>query len=518
MKNLTKLWSLALLLTAAMFMVSCEEDEPTVEVVEGLNVADGYYFVADGEEPAAEKALLPEKVEGEGFAPVDRDGFFGNYVFLNAGDYQLQKVEEKEVSLTIGGTLGVPEVEGDEGYLVANATEGGEALTIETDGYYKVSYDETEAELIMMKVEKVSLIGAAVQPNGWTTDTEFTPVGSASDEGFVFELSNQEMRAGEFKIRINNRWTIDRRIERGDTPAGPTNGYVAYTNYGGDPTNLVPGGPNMQFPVEDEGIYDATITLTNNGGASFETENVGDVEEIVFDATENQWAVVGGATDLGWPADGSCDEGLDMDMTYDGEIDGAHTWSLELTLSNDEFKFRKNDCWDGELGFGNLTIEGPNADNFTDAGGNIRNSTAGVYNVILSTSDEGTSYTAEFELLEETGGSDFNPSDYNWGLIGEAIGGWEDGDDISLGYVGEDNGTHTWSADAIEFTAAQFKLRANGAWDDNLGFSALTFEGSAANNFVDAGADDNISAVQAGTYSVTLTTSNDGVSYTIAFD
>jgi hypothetical protein len=517
MKNLTKLWSLTLLLTAAMFMVSCEEDEPTIDVTDGLSVADGYYFVVEGEDPVAEKALLPEKVEGEGFVPTDRAGFFGNYVFLNAGDYQLQKVEAKEITLTIGGTLGAPEVEGEEGYLVAKTTEDGAALSVESDGYYKVSYDETEAELIMMKVEKVSLIGAAIQPNGWSTDTEFTPVGSASDEGFVFELKNQEMRAGEFKIRINNRWTIDRRVERGDTPAGPDNGYVAFTNYGGDLSNLVAGGSNMVFPIESEGD-DATITLTNNGGASFESTKVGEVEEIVFDPAENQWAVVGGATDLGWPVDGSCDEGLDMDMNYDGEIDGAHIWSLELNLSNDEFKFRKNDCWDGELGFDQLTFEGPAASNFTNSGGNIRNSTAGIYNVVLTTSDDGVSYTANFELLEETGGNEFDPADYNWGLIGEAIGGWNDGDDIPLEYVGEEGGTHTWSNDAVDFTAAQFKLRANGTWDVNLGFSALTIEGSAADNFVDAGADDNISVVEAGTYSVTLTTSDGGASYVITFE
>lgn len=101
MKNLTKLWSLALLLTAAVFMVSCDDDEPIVEVTEGLSVADGYYFVVEGEEPVAEKALLPEKVEeGNGSNdPIDREGFYGNYVFWRQEITKFRKLKVKKLLL-----------------------------------------------------------------------------------------------------------------------------------------------------------------------------------------------------------------------------------------------------------------------------------------------------------------------------------------------------------------------------------------------------------------------------------
>ena len=66
-----------MLLTAAMFMVSCEEDEPTINVDEdGLSLADGYYFAVDGEDPTQNTRLQPELVEGDGFAAVERVGFF----------------------------------------------------------------------------------------------------------------------------------------------------------------------------------------------------------------------------------------------------------------------------------------------------------------------------------------------------------------------------------------------------------------------------------------------------------
>jgi len=523
MKNLTKLWSLALLLTAAMFMVSCEEEEPTIDVdEEGLSVANGYYFTLGEEDPAAEKALLPEKVEGAEFAATDREGFFGNYVFLASGEYQLKKVEDREVTSTIGGTLSEPEGE-DEGYLIAEASEDGETINVTEQGYYKVSYDEQLSELIMMRVTSVSLIGDAT-PNGWTTDTQLDVLEEASDEGFIFSGNDIEMRGGEFKIRINNRWTIDRRIDRTAESFDPSNGYVAFTNYGGAPSNLVAGGANMPFSSDDEGLYTVTIELTNDGGAAMSTEFTGEVEPIVFDPAENNWAVVGGATDLGWPVDGSCDEGLDMDMNYDGEIDGAYTWSLELNLANDEFKFRKNDCWDGELGFGEkLSIEGPDADNFTDSGGNISNSTAGIYSVVLSTADQGETYTVVFELLEETGGNEFDPNNYKWAVAGDATElGWpagecgDEGEDVNMTYDGETEGTYTWTVE-LPLSVSEFKFRPNDCWGDGeLNFSNTTIEGSASANFSNPD-NGNISCDVAGTYSIVLTTSDEGANYVADF-
>jgi hypothetical protein len=401
MKNLTKLWSLALLLTASLFMVSCEEDEPVIDVDDtGLAVSDGYYFTLDDEDPVAEKALLPEKIEGAEFAAVDREGFFGNYVFLPAGSYKLKKVEEREVVSTIGGSLEAPEGD-DEGYLVAKPTEDGAAISVAAAGYYKVSYDEELAELIMMQVTSVSLIGSAT-PNGWGADTELDVAQEASDEGFAFSTSDIVMRGGEFKIRINNRWTIDRRIDREAEEFDPNNGYVAFTNYGGAPGNLVAGGGNMAFAAADEGTYDVSITLTNEGGASFESDRTGDAPEITFIPEENQWAVVGAATELGWPSGECGDTGEDVDMSYDGVVDGTYTWTVEVNLNQDQFKFRPNDCWDdGELNFGNTTLEGPAADNFSNPeNGNISCDVAATYSIVLTTSDDGTSYVANFSVVE----------------------------------------------------------------------------------------------------------------------
>ncbi|RUA33451.1 MAG: hypothetical protein DSY77_10235 [Bacteroidetes bacterium] len=476
MKNLTKLWSLILLLTAAMFMVSCEEDEPTIDVDEsGVAVSDGYYFTLDEEDPVAEKALLPEKIEGAEFAATDREGFFGNYVFLPAGDYQLKKVQEREVVSTIGGTLEAPEGE-DEGYLVAKLTEDGGPITVSEDGYYKVSYDEELAELIMMKVTSVSLIGSAT-PNGWNADTQLEIAQEASDEGFVFSTSDLVLRAGEFKIRINNRWTIDRRLDREAQEFDPNNGYVAFTNYGGSPDNLVAGGGNMAFAAADEGTYDITITLTNEGGASFESTRTGDAPEITFDPADYQFGFTGSATAGGWDAS--------QMMHYAGLSEGVHTWLGVVTFAADgEFKFKTNN--ELYLG-GTLTLEEAS---INQTGGNIPSPGAGAYYISLSTADEGETWSASM-------------IDSGWSLIGAGSpsGDWDNDTFLEASFA-DGITTYTYTGD---FVGGEYKFRAGGQWDYALGgdLAALSTDGG------------NLS-VDAGTYTVTLIF--DGSSYSATIE
>lgn len=471
MKNLKNLWAVALMLVASFAMVSCDEEDPIVDIEEGLNVADGYYFVVDGEDPVAEKALLPEKIEGDGFAPTDRDGYFGNYVFLTAGDYQLQKVESKEVASTLGGTLGDPTVEGDEGYKVAKTEEGGSALTVAENGYYKVSYDETLSELIMMKVTSVQLIGSAT-PNGWGSGTMLTIDQEASDDGFVFSATDIVMREGEFKIRINDRWTIDRRIDRTATVFDPANGYVTFTNYGGSTSDLVAGGSNMAFAAADEGTYDLTITLTNEGGASFESTRTGDAPEITFDPNDYQFGVTGAATAGGWDASQA--------MFYKGLVNEAHTWLAVVTFGADgAWKFKTNN--ELYLG-GTLTLDEAS---ISQSGGDIPTPGAGAYYVTLSTADEGSTWNATLV-------------DKGWGLIGigSPSGSWDVDTFLEASFA---DGITTYSYIG-EFAGGEFKFRAGGAWDYDLG-------GDLAELSVGGG---NLS-VEAGTYEVLLTF--DGTSY-----
>lgn len=486
MKHLTKFLSMAILLSATLFLFSCgEDDEPVIDVGDGLAVADGYYFVQEGEEPIEERALLPEKVEGEANAPTDREGFFGNYVFLQAGNYQLQKVEGREVVSTIGGKLQLipgDSLSGDEptstGYQLALLEEGDEQITIDSDGLFKISYDETLSELIVMEVQNVSLRGNAT-PNGWENDTQLDIISANADEGIVAEVTGLTMREGEYKVRINNSWKIVRNNDAGT-------GYVAFTNYGGSAENLVPGGGNIAFDEADEGVYTVRILLTNDGGASFEATKTGTVEPITFDPDDYQFGILGSVTANGFDAD--------RNMFYKGIVNEAHTWYGVVYFAEESvddqgrrFKIRTNDDWAFNLG-GPLTLEGEAQ--LTVNGPDITAPAAGAYYITLSTADEGDTWTATMK-------------DFGWALIGEGspTASWEQ--DVEMTANGFSEGITTYSYTG-NFDGRGFKFRAGGEWQFDLGGAIpdLTIGGGDL-------------SVEAGDYEVVL--SFDGTNYSAVF-
>jgi len=482
MKNFKKLWAVALMLAASFAMVSCDEDEPIVEVQEGLNVADGYYFVVEGEDPVAERSLTPEQVEGDGFAAVDRDGFYGNYVFLEAGDYQLQKVEAKEVSSTLGGALSTVPLDSlsDEepfnSYDLAMLAEDGAAINISNDGFYKVSYDETTSELIVMEVEKVSFIGA---PSGWS-DVEMATVSSNPTDGFVFDAQGVTIREGDnYKIRINNAWKIIRNNDAGD-------GYVAFTNYGGSADNLVAGGSDISFTQED-GVYTVEVELQNDGGAFLNFNKTGEAEEVTFDPDDYNWGILGSTNANGFDSD--------RDMVYK-EINGVPAWHGVVYFAENSiddqgrrFKFRNNDSWDVNLGgsvsLGDTTV-------LSVGGSDIEAPAAGAYYFMLWTEDEGETWQV-------------STSQPGWALIGEGgpANSWEvDTPLVAEGF--DDNGITTYSFSG-EFAGGNYKLRAGGAWDYNLGGDIAALSPDGSDLTIDAGNYDFVLTFDGSAYSATIT-------------
>lgn len=131
---------------------------------------------------------------------------------------------------------------------------------------------------------------------------------------------------------------------------------------------------------------------------------------------------------------------------------------------------------------------------------------AGVYTVYVaqynnpSSADKAGFGFALVRTEEKTGVAyeevvEFVPADHTFGLVG-TITGWADGADIAM--TGEGNGpyvaTYTFAADA------EFKVRADGKWDNNWGFDAVKTapEGAFADN------SGNIKVVTAGSYQVSI--------------
>ena len=106
-----------------------------------------------------------------------------------------------------------------------------------------------------------------------------------------------EMREGQWKIRFDCRWTVNRRTMDDWDPA---NGYQLFTNFGGSETNLLPGGANLEVTDTGEGIFTVTVRWDPSTGFTVTREKTDDVVPIDFIPDEHQWGIIGDATPSGW--------------------------------------------------------------------------------------------------------------------------------------------------------------------------------------------------------------------------
>ncbi len=406
MKSLMNSLSILLAVFSLVFVTSCgSDDDIVIDPGTGINVADGFYFAASGSDPVSTAGLVSENVEDDGFSSQERTGFLGGYIYFAQGDYNLVQIASKEITSTLGGTA---EVVTDAGsgcdfndYYLVNATVDGAAFTVPADGLYRVTYDQTTGEVIMFNVTIPGIIGSATE-GGWGADTQLS--GTVDADGGSWSAENVILREGEFKLRFNCRWSIDRRID----PAagfGFDNGYQLFNNFGGSFSDLAPGNnqPNIPFAAADEGIYTVTANWDPTEGWSMVLVRTGDAPVVNFVPDEHEWAVVGDATNLADADMNGTPDGweIDTDMNYEGFDSGTNTYTWKIGfigLGVGGFKFRTNDSWDENIGWGQVALEGDVAD-FTDDGGNIRVNTARNYEITLTTSDDGDNYTATFVQL-----------------------------------------------------------------------------------------------------------------------
>lgn len=418
-KNLTYYLCMFLAVSTLLFTSACGDDDVVIDDVDGISVGDGWYMAATGVDPTAGAQLSAEVVEEKDFGSQERAGFVSGYVWLDAADYNLVQVTAKAITNTIGGDIALAPVElggacdVTEYSVVSGAAVDGPAFAIATAGLYKVTYDETIGEMVVFRIETPSIIGSGT-PGGWGSDTEFTRT-SLDATGGAWEATEVELREGQWKLRFNCNWNIDRRTSTldpnnvdfdSDNPFDPTKGYMMFTNLGGSANALVAGGANIDIADTDEGIYTVDVTWDGaNGQWAVGLTKTGDVAPITFVPDDNEWALTGDATPNGWADDDATNDpiGVDHDMNYSGVDAGTYTWTTDMiALVEGGMKFRANDDWAKNMGCGttpSLTVAGPAAANFDCDGENIRVNVAGNYNIILSTSDDGDNYTANITQL-----------------------------------------------------------------------------------------------------------------------
>ncbi len=472
MKSLFKFSFLSLLIVYAISITSCKDDDPIIDPgADGINVSDGLYLAVAGQDPTAATGLVSEVVEAEGFAAQERTGFTGNYMYLASGEYNLVNIVDKEITATFGGASTDVTDEGSlcdqNTYSVVSISEGGAAFNIANDGLYKITNDELTEELVIHQIATASIIGSATE-NGWGADTPLTP--TITETGATFTADDVILRSGEWKVRFNCRWSINRRIDPNGSLDDAANGYQSFTNFGGTTNSLETGGANIQ--QDEDGLYTVTAAYNAQDGWSLTTTKTGEAPEVAFNPNDFNMAVIGDATASAWDSDQNL---------FHKENNGVHSWYGVVYLAGTGFyKFRANDLWDFNLG-GDLSALSQGGDDIPTPG-------EGAYYVVLSTADEGDSWNASVT----PGG---------WAVIGEGGPGGDWENDQALTADGFDMGITTYSLTG-DFTTASWKLRAGNDWALNLGgdLSFLTVDGADINLAAD------------GTYTVTL--QFDGAVYT----
>lgn len=184
--------------------------------------------------------------------------------------------------------------------------------------------------------------GSYQSASGYTNDwspADAPPLFSANSddvyEGYVYMANG----GNQFKFTPERTWDFD------------------YGDDGADGT-LEPQSANVE--LADPGYYKMNV----------------DLNDLTYTITNTTWGLIGSATPDEWNSD--------QDMTYDPV---EKVWTITLTLTAGEIKFRANNAWDLDYG----DNEG---DGFLEqGGGNIQVASGGNYTVTLDLSDYPYSYS-----------------------------------------------------------------------------------------------------------------------------
>ncbi len=375
MKNsFLKGWAslVALALVATVTMVSCDDDpdpDPTPSVSNGYYIQGGgtalTELIGDGRMTTAKNEVNQENLSS----------LLELYVAISAGNegFNIVKVISGEETILGPGSdfaeVAAGDLDGEEpseglwrGSYVASET----AFTVSEDGLYHVAIDNDNEIIVIAKVEW-GIIGAAT-PNGWGGSTQ---LGEPTFDLNSMEFSSTEvnMTIGEFKYRYSNGWKVIL-----------TNDVKVNTNLGGSVDALEAGGANINNEVA--GVYTATLKWELGEGTTATMTKTGDIP--LTDYSDYEVGLIGDGiivsdTVFGW------------DATYNKvlpAVDGNNyswTWAGISVSDTASFKIRQGEDWNGlNLGFGDVTMAGTSASNYSDDGGNFKAVEAGMFDFVLS--------------------------------------------------------------------------------------------------------------------------------------
>ncbi|NQZ77223.1 MAG: hypothetical protein HRT61_14150 [Ekhidna sp.] len=512
MKNALKSLAFMALMGTLIFASSCSDDEESINIIDpgdntgSFSVANGIYIASiSGTDTtvATSSKLNDTRVEGPDFGTQERSGYATVLTYLTEGAHTFMQIEDRSATQVYGAAASVNNDDDADntddytgGYTVVDLSGTPGTFNVSEAGLYLVTFDTQTSEALVIKVDSWGAIGGAVfsdacTSDGFNSDVDLDADVTTSADGSSFQGSGIILKDAEFKVRFNDSWKVDRRTNKDSYD--DANGYVVLTNFGGTPEALEEGGSNISLADNgiENGIYDITFEVDGDGVPSISLGKTADAPDCAFDPANFTWGIIGAATQPdGW--------GSDKKLTYINGDGGVHKWRAVFPLAggmaDNQFKFRTDDSWATKLLPTTATVtDNTDAGTISDDGATnadgqwfVADGKSGLYYFEINTPDQGATWNI---IIDEAA----------FEIIGAATpGGWDAGTAMTYN---DDLASATVSA--IALTDGEYKFRVNSAWDFNLGgaLDGLTYAGS------------NLTAT-AGTYDVTITTADGGVTYT----
>lgn len=258
-------------------------------------------------------------------------------------------------------------------------------FTVDTSGMYHVVLDYDLGKVSVTRV-KWGMIGAAT-PHGWTSSTEMTE-SAFSLTSMSWSLTGLTLTKGTWKYRYSSGWKIifDTVFDNG----GGKLGIKVNTNFGFGVDTLLPGGHDITNSVQ--GVYTSTLAYTLGSGYKATLTKTGNIPPV--DYSTFKMGIIGNVylkldgTQANW------DENFGTSLpVVTGGTTYTWTYTIDINAAGD-FKFRQGFDWSGKsIGFGDVTMAGPAAANFSDDGGNFKVSVIGNYTLFLQIDATTENYT-----------------------------------------------------------------------------------------------------------------------------
>lgn len=266
-------------------------------------------------------------------------------------------------------------------------------------GSYMITFNAKTGEYNFDVDSDIGIIGSST-PGGWDTDSDMFKDQTDSNKFFT----TIDLIAGEAKFRKDDDWAVN--WGSADFPSGVG----------------TQDGDNIL--VDQAATYMVTLD-TSTGEYLFESMVTYETIGIIGDATPGGWEV-------------------DTDMTKSANDPNA--WSVTITLTDGEVKFRAEDDW--PINWGGTDFPSGTA----ELGGDNIPVTAGDYLVSFNSETGEYSFT---EIVEYS----------TVGIIGDATpGGWAEDTDFEK----DAENVHLWTA-RLELLDGEAKFRAEDDWPINWG-------------------------------------------------